>query len=77
MATVKVKETPWDAIENNFVYHAPKPNQPEVYEQVRARAKEYALFLRGVCPHGRELAVAITKLEEAVFWANAGIARAK
>jgi hypothetical protein len=66
-----------ERIENDFIYHAPKPGQPEIYEQIRARAKEYARFLIENCPSGRELYLAITKLEEAVFWANAGIARAR
>ena len=31
--------------------------------------------LETLCPDSRELALAITKLEEVVFWANAAIAR--
>jgi hypothetical protein len=31
--------------------------------------------LQYLCPGSRELSLAITKLEEAVFWANAAIAR--
>jgi hypothetical protein len=64
-------------IENNFTYHAPKPGQSEIYEQIRAKAKEFAYLLEEFCPHGRERAVAITHLETAVFWANASIARQK
>ncbi len=64
-------------IENNFTYHAPKEGQPELYEQIRGEAKEYAHFLNGNCPQSRELSLAFTKLEEAVFWANASIARNK
>jgi hypothetical protein len=62
-------------IENNFMYHAPKPGQPEKYQRVREKGKELALLIDEVCPGSREKALAMTKLEEAVMWANAAIAR--
>ncbi len=62
-------------IENNFTYHAPKEGQPKLYEDIRYKAKDLAHFLNSNCPGSRELSLAFTKLEEAVFWANASIAR--
>ncbi len=62
-------------IENNFTYHAPKEGQPEQYEEIRNKAKDFAYLLRSNCPESRELSLAFTKLEESVFWANASIAR--
>ena len=62
-------------IDNGFVYHSPKPGQPETYAEIRERAKHLALHFVEVMPEGRELALALTNLEQAVFWANAGIAR--
>ncbi len=62
-------------IEKKFSYHAPKPGQPEIYVEIRDKAKEFAYLLDEKCPDGREKSLAMTKLEEAVFWANAGIAR--
>lgn len=62
-------------IENNFVYHAPKPGQSEKYEAIRAKAKELAYLIDGTCPQSRERSIAMTELENAVFWANAAIAR--
>lgn len=62
-------------IDNNFVYHAPKAHQPEKYERIRAEAKQLALTLYDLCPECREQSLAFTKLEEAVMWANAAIAR--
>lgn len=62
-------------IENNFKYHAPKPGQPEIYQQIRDKAKELAYLIDLKVPEGREKALAFTKLEECVMWANAGIAR--
>ena len=61
--------------ENVFVYHAPKPGQPEKYNEIRSQALAYARLIIGNCPASRERYLAITKLEEAVFWANAAIAR--
>jgi len=62
-------------IENDFVYHSPKPGQPEIYQKLRDQAKSLAKTIIDSCPEGRELSTALTKLEEAVFWTNAGIAR--
>ena len=64
-----------ERIENNFKYHAPKPGQPEIYTDIRNTAKEFALKLDALCPDSREKALALTKLEETVMWANAAIAR--
>ena len=63
------------SLENNFTYHAPKPGQPEKYEKVRAKARELAELVTELTPVTREQSLAITKIEEAVFWANASIAR--
>lgn len=63
------------SIENNFRYHSPKPGQPEMYEELRRNAKDLALLFDALCPDSRELSLALTKLEEAVMWANASIAR--
>jgi len=58
-----------------FTYHAPKEGQPGTYEAIRNFAGDYANCLRALCPESRELSLAITKLEEVVFWANAAVAR--
>ena len=63
------------SIENNFSYHAPKDGQPEKYEQIRAAAKALAYEIDQLCPNSREKSLAMTKLEEVGFWANASIAR--
>lgn len=62
-------------IENNFSYHAPKDDQPERYEKIRYKAKMLAAYINENCPDSREKSIAMTKLEEAVMWANASIAR--
>lgn len=63
------------AIENNFSYHVPKEGQPAKYEAIRAKAKELAYLIDSVVPKSREQSVAMTNLEQVVFWANAGLAR--
>jgi len=63
-------------IENNFNYHRWNEEQTEQYRRIQEKAKELAyLFLHSCPPKTREKALAFTKLEEAVMWANASIAR--
>lgn len=64
-----------DLINRNFTYHPPKEGQTEKYITIRNEAKLLAHVIDGICPNSREKDIAITKLEEAVFWANAAIAR--
>lgn len=62
-------------LSRRFTYHAPKADQPARYEAIRAAAHEFAGEITGLTPTSREQSLAITALEEAVFWANAAIAR--
>ena len=62
-------------IENNFTYHAPKEDQIARYTEIRQNAKLTAELFDKLCPDSREKSLAMTKLEEAVMWANASIAR--
>ncbi len=62
-------------LDNNFDHHSPKDLQGERYTEIRAHCKHLAKFLHFECPPSRERSVAITKLEEVMFWANAAIAR--
>ncbi len=62
-------------IENNFTYHAPTATKTVMYLMLRESAKKLAYLIDASCPEGRERALAMTKLEECVMWANAGIAR--
>lgn len=60
---------------NRFTYHKPNEWQAEEYEKLRAKGKQLAMSVELLCPNGREKSLAITKIEEAVMWANAAIAR--
>lgn len=68
-----------EELKNRFTYHPPKKTFPVTqearYAGIRDRALEFALLLEGYCSDSREKSLAITHLEEAVFWANASIAR--
>lgn len=66
---------PNEVLERNFTYHPPKEGQPERYGAIRAKAKELAELLDAECPDSREKSLAMTQLEQSVFWANAAIAR--
>jgi len=62
-------------LNNNFKYHSPKEGQNEKYETIRAKGKVLAAIVLNNCPPSRERSTAMTKIEEAVMWANASIAR--
>lgn len=64
-----------DKYDNTYSYHPPKGDQNDRYEAIRDNAKQLAMLFDIVCPDSRERSLAHTKLEEAVMWANASIAR--
>lgn len=63
-------------IDRNFDHHPP-PDQhvAKLHGEVRARCKEVAQHIERNLPDSRERSLAMTKLEEAMMWANAAIAR--
>lgn len=60
--------------ENVFSYHKPKEGQPEKYEIIRDKAKEFGTIIAMQCPDSDEKGQALKALREAVMWANASIA---
>ena len=62
-------------IEKRFTYHKPTEEKVKVYPLLRDKAKELAYLIEENVPNSREKSCALTKLEEVVMWANAGIAR--
>lgn len=61
-------------LEHNFTYHAPDAQKRELHEHIREEAFSFACVINAL-PESREKAIAITKIEEAVMWANACVAR--
>jgi hypothetical protein len=64
-----------EELTTRFTYHKPKGDQPERYLLMRQDAKRLAEWIVQYTPESREQALALTHLEEVVFWANAAIAR--
>lgn len=64
-----------DDIENRFNHHPPSAEKINLHESVRSSVRTLAHIWNGQLPEGREKALAITNLEQAMFWANAAIAR--
>jgi hypothetical protein len=62
-------------LNSRFTYHAPKEGQAKVYEELRSMARELGAAIMSTQEMSRERNFAISKLEECIMWANAGIAR--
>lgn len=64
------------AIAHRFTHHPPKDAATAgKHAVVRETIGDAATVLADRLPEGREKSLALTKLEEAMFWANAAIAR--
>ena len=75
MERYQIDEKTIERLDNNFTYHAPSIDQQERYTMLRNLAHDLALDIVKNTPISREQSIALTKLEEAIFWANAAIAR--
>jgi hypothetical protein len=63
-------------LDERFAFHpADTAEKREQHETIRGASHPHAPRIDEALPDGREKATALTKLEEAMFWANAGIAR--
>jgi len=59
---------------NSHGYHKPDERRVQKHETVRQLTARLAQELRDLCPPGRDVAVAQTKLDEVRMWANKAIA---
>jgi hypothetical protein len=64
-----------DNLKERFTYHAPQGDQAERYQQLRAKALEFAELIVTLCPSSPERSTALTGLDAVVMFANAAIAR--
>ncbi|MHC4277743.1 MAG: Acb2/Tad1 domain-containing protein [Planctomycetota bacterium] len=65
----------YSQIEHTFCQHIVNNAQGMRMDSVREILGSAARLIAKRVPEGRELSLALTKLEEAMFWADAGIAR--
>lgn len=67
--------TPED-IENRFAFHpATNGEKRDAHTSARQNCRRLAHLLNEHLPEGREKSLAITKLEDVMFWSNAALAR--
>jgi hypothetical protein len=64
-----------ERVKKDFTYHPPKDDQAQRYDLIRYTAQVFAEIVMRMSPESREKSLSLTKIDEAVFWANAAIAR--
>ncbi len=62
-------------IVDKFTYHSPFQEGAQTHADLSEAFIQVAELVAGVCPDGRELALAMTNLEQAKMWASAAVAR--
>jgi len=63
-------------INNRFAYHGQgDPDRASKHTVIRSNCRVLADFFNETLPEGREKSLAVTRVEEAMFWANAAVAR--
>jgi hypothetical protein len=63
-------------IAHRFAFHpANTEEKRDAHTSVRQQCRQLADFLNEALPEGREKSLAITHLEEVMFWGNAALAR--
>lgn len=63
-------------IEHRFAFHpALTEEKRDAHTSVRQQCRRLADGLNAALPEGRDKSTAIAKVEEAMFWANAALAR--
>ena len=66
-----------EEIARRFSYHKPDTERAAKHDSLRGALQAAADIVVESTPPGREQSLAVTKLEEAMFWANAALARPK
>jgi hypothetical protein len=68
---------PWkDPLDDRFAYHPPTSDEVvRCHEEARKQAAALAAFVESLGTPSRERSLAVTKVEEVLFWTNAHIAR--
>lgn len=68
---------PYDpaVIHRRFTHHLTSADQHDRMDVIRGRSSVLASEILSLVPPGREQSLALSFLEQVMFWANAGIAR--
>lgn len=66
-----------DDLANRFRFHPANEKKAGRHQIIRQKCFELACELNSLLPDGREKSVAMTNLEDVMFWSNAAIARYK
>lgn len=74
MGTRSQVELERDEIARRFMFHGATPATGPKHDEVRQRLRTLALWLLDDLPPCRERSLALTKLQEAMMFANAAIA---
>ena len=64
-----------EEIRDRFSYHVPSLAGVERHKALTSTFSATAATVDDACPDSREKSLAMTKLEEAKFWASAAVAR--
>ena len=62
-------------LDSRFGYHKVSGDKMTRHESIRSVLREAAVTVNDLCPDGREKSLAVTHLEEVMFWADAAIER--
>ena len=62
-------------IRNRCGYHKATEDSAPLHTAIRKVTQDFMHILDGLLPEGREKALALTNAEQAMFWANAAVAR--
>lgn len=73
MYTISASEKTY--LDTAFTYHAPSPDQIKRFPLIRAAGRNLAETILRNCPDSVERLNALNRIEEAIMWANAAIAR--
>lgn len=72
----KLRQLSNEEIDNRTKWHPPTSDEvARLHGLIRGKLNKAIKDVNELVPEGREKVLAITKLEEAMMWANAGIAR--
>ncbi len=64
-----------NSLKHRFEYHPPDEAKIDLHSKIRGTCYIAANYLDSILPECKEKSLALTKIEEAMFWSNAALAR--